>query len=345
MSRPSSSVPSRCSSEGGSNDSPDALVTVSNGPTRSSGKSAITVNTTMMATPSTPARSRPNWRRVARRRCDAQPPALGRGRGARSVVGRGRRHVRTRGSSAPYTRSAAKLASHDADGQDQEEALHHRVVAGAQRVDGQRAQARPREDLLDGDGAGHDVAEVDGDERDRRQEGVGQDVLAQDPGVLETLGLGRRHVVLGEDLVTDERIISEYWPIKPRATVATGRARCQSDVEDLVDGGRVVGAGRGHAVGREPVQRRGEDDEQDHPEPEIGHRVQDQRRRRSQGVGRLAASPAGPRPRHRPTTMAMTSPTPNRSRVGPMRSPMTSATDRPRNWNDRPRSSWAVLTR
>ncbi len=56
MSRPTSSVPSRCSSEGGSSGAPVAVVIVSRGPTKSAGAIASTAKTSRIAAPTTPSR-------------------------------------------------------------------------------------------------------------------------------------------------------------------------------------------------------------------------------------------------------------------------------------------------
>ncbi len=72
MSRPSSSVPKMCSSDGGSSGAPVAVTGVWSGPTNSVGAMARTVKTMRMARPTTPsfrpANRRPNVRAPATRR-------------------------------------------------------------------------------------------------------------------------------------------------------------------------------------------------------------------------------------------------------------------------------------
>ena len=82
MSRPISSVPSRCAALGGSSTPPLPVVAVSSGPTNRSGATASTTKTVRIASPSRPSGRRVNRRakpRIAstRRRSRARPRSAG----------------------------------------------------------------------------------------------------------------------------------------------------------------------------------------------------------------------------------------------------------------------------
>ena len=66
MSRPSSSVPKMWSADGASSGMPEAVVTVSSGPTKSPGAIAMTVKKSSTMMPSTPSRWRANRRQKSR---------------------------------------------------------------------------------------------------------------------------------------------------------------------------------------------------------------------------------------------------------------------------------------
>ena len=118
-------------------------------------------------------RRRPGARELApERRGSSRGPERRTTPGAAAGRRRRRAHVRTRGSRTPYMRSAPRLARTTAIDRIRKIALQDREVTDGQRLDGQRPEARPVEDDLGGDRAGDDVAEVDGDDRDRRQQGV-----------------------------------------------------------------------------------------------------------------------------------------------------------------------------
>ena len=91
----------------------------------------------------------------------------------------------------------------------------------------------------------------------------------------------------------DERIRIEYWPIRPSATVASGRTRWRPKSSELVDERRDTSRPTVSIpdVGNQP-RPVGEDDEQDHAEEEVRHRVEDQRQPVADVVDRAAASPA-----------------------------------------------------
>ena len=142
--------------------------------------------------------------------------------------------------------------------------LEHRVVARLERLLGERPEAGPAEHDLDRDRAGDDEAEVDADERDRRQQGVRDRVAAQDAGLAEALGLGRRHVVLAAGLddrrAHEDRVLAD----QPEADRGQRQDEVASEVEELVRERRVGLAQLEHAGRREPAEGGREDDQEDH---------------------------------------------------------------------------------
>ena len=199
-SRPRLSVPRRWVSEGGSSRLPLAFVTVSSGPTSS-------VREERQDREEDDDRDPDGTLRPVQEPADEVPPAgparsdqpLG-GRRAGWSVAESRGHVRTRGIEPAVDDVGDEVGEDDRDGQDQEDRLEHRVVARLERLLGERPETGPAEHDLDRDRAGDDEAEVDADERDRRQQGVRDGVAAQDAGLAEALGLGRRDVVLAARL-------------------------------------------------------------------------------------------------------------------------------------------------
>ena len=89
-------------------------------------------------------------------------------------------HVRTLGSRTAVHQVGHEVREDDRDGEEHEDPLEDGVVAGGEGLDGERPEARPAEHDLHRDRAGDHVAQVDRDERHRRQHGVRQRVVAQD---------------------------------------------------------------------------------------------------------------------------------------------------------------------
>ncbi len=83
----------------------------------------------------------------------------------------------------------------DEEGDEERHPLHRGEVAGEDRVDHQRAEAGQGEDALDDERAADEVAEVDPDDRHRRDGGVAQDVTAQQRDAGGALGLRGADVV------------------------------------------------------------------------------------------------------------------------------------------------------
>ena len=66
----------------------------------------------------------------------------------------------------------------------------------------------------------------------------------------------------------------------------------RQEVGQLVGKAVVGGTHVVHPIGREPAQTDGEDEQQRHPDQEVGRRVEDQRRPVAQVIDEAAASPA-----------------------------------------------------
>src|SRR5262245_35999932 len=91
-----------------------------------------------------------------------------------------------------------EVDDHERRGHQQDHRLDDRVVAVLDRREGEAADARPREDLLDHEGAAHQGAELEREHGDHRQEGVLQRV-PDDHGMLgQPLGAGGADVLGAE---------------------------------------------------------------------------------------------------------------------------------------------------
>ena len=76
----------------------------------------------------------------------------------------------------PVGQIGEQVHQHVGDGDEQDAALHQRVVAEADRLDQQPADAGPREDRLGDDRAGQHRAELQADDRDDRNQAVAERV-------------------------------------------------------------------------------------------------------------------------------------------------------------------------
>src|SRR5438067_2283869 len=88
----------------------------------------------------------------------------------------------------------------DGGGQDEDGGLDDWVVAVDDRLDREQADARPGEDGLDDDRPAEDVAKLEADDRDQRNQGVAQPVPTQHRKLAQALGSGGPHIVLGQHL-------------------------------------------------------------------------------------------------------------------------------------------------
>ena len=192
-----------------------------------------------------------------------------------------------------------EVAEDHGHGQHEEGALQHRVVALQHRVVDGPSDPGPREDGLDQDRAGDDVAEREGDEGGDRQHRVPQRVAAHDRPRPEALGARRQDVVLPERLehrrAHDQRVLAvQHEPERRRREDHVGE-----HVLDVRPPRRVEQELVRHAAGREHA---GEDDDQHQPEPVRGHRVEAEGGRDADRLDRRSPPPgrehAGQRPDH-----------------------------------------------
>ena len=238
--------------------------------------------------------------------------------------------------------SAAKLASTTDTAISRKIALQERVVAAVERLHRQRAEAGPAEHDLGRDRPGDDVAEVDRDQRDHRQQGVRERVLVEDAAVRQALRPRRRDVVLRPGL-DDRRTASgsstrRSARARPRSAAARGGGARSSaaSIGVLSPPGVVI--------------------------PEVGNQPRPDANTMISGMPitkygieyrtRLIPLPTRsiPPPRfqpdlapiHSPMTIATASPRPISSTVGPTASNRTSVTGAPRYLIEYPRSPCAV---
>ena len=195
--------------------------------------------------------------------------------------------------------SAAKLASTTDTAISRKIALQERVVAAVERLHRQRPEAGPAEHDLGRDRPGHDVAEVDRDQRDHREQGVGEGVLVEDAAVREALRPGRRDVVLRPGLDDRGPHQDRVRADQPERDRGQGQHEVMEEVERGLDR-RLVAARRRHPRGREPAEARREHDDQRHADDEVRHRVQDQADPVADPVDPAAAFPARSRPDPQP---------------------------------------------
>src|SRR5216683_5392038 len=157
-----------------------------------------------------------------------------------------------------------EVHQHEDDRVEQDEVLDHDDVALDERNDEGATQARDSEGLLDCNRAPeHEAEEYTGD-RDDRQERVGQGVAQDDTPLQHSLGAGRAHVVLVDDL-------EEARARHPRDVGALGQAQHDRGPDDDLEvlPGRIPGLDDddGRLV-PEPEEQREHDE---HPEPKAGN--------------------------------------------------------------------------
>src|SRR5438477_5678187 len=78
---------------------------------------------------------------------------------------------------------------------EEDDALHHGIVAVEHGIDDKLAEPGNGEDLLRQDGAGEQLAELERTERDDRDERIAQPVLQDDDALVEALGARRADIV------------------------------------------------------------------------------------------------------------------------------------------------------
>ena len=122
---------------------------------------------------------------------------------ARVLIAQSVYPTRTRGSKQRVDQVRGQVDQHRAEGEGQRQRLDHHVVAGEDRLDHPRPQARKREHRLDDDRPADGVREPHADQRDDRQQRGAQHVAEQHRPAVEPLGA--REVDVRRRLHVDQR--------------------------------------------------------------------------------------------------------------------------------------------
>ena len=157
----------------------------------------------------------------------------------------------------------------DGGGEDEDRALHGRIVALGDRVDQVAAHPGPREDRLREDRAAQQPAELIAEHGHHRDERVLQRVLDDHQPLGQPLGACGAHEILPEDL--------EH----PGARLARQHAGAEESEAHGREHQVAEGAG---AARRQPRQRDGEDQDEDEPRPEDRRADAGERQRRGQVI-------------------------------------------------------------
>ena len=197
---------------------------------------------------------------------------------------------RIRGFIQAMTRSAVEGREHVDDADDDGARGQHRDVLALGGEQHRLAHPVVVEDLLDRDDPAEQVADLDGDDRDGRDERVAQDVAAHHLAGGQALHRGRPGVVGLED-------VDGARPRHPGdvAEVDDGhRRRGHQQVPDL---GRDVGVRRRRREDGQELELDADDDDQDRPGHELGdrgrgHAEEHDRAVRGLSLRRAAYSPA-----------------------------------------------------
>ncbi len=299
-SRPTLSVPRRCSPPGGCRVAMRFVaVPASSGWGAMMGaRTAASATRTTMPSPTVSPGCRPMNRSPATAAVRAAPPA---------------RAHRSRGSRTGRSRSTTRLASQVGECHDDRGAGDGRGVQGGDGVGHVGAQAGPVEEVLDQEGVAQRVAEDEGQGRHDRAHGRAQGEAPDDGPLREADGAGHAHVLLAQRL-------QQPGPREPRDEtdgIGSHHERRQQQVgeggqkERAVEGQDGIDADEARdrmtadhvtevaveaAGDRQPVKLRGEDELEEQPEPEDGQGDEDGREAAAEPVGRatLASAPPGP---------------------------------------------------
>ncbi len=224
-------------------------------------------------------------RRSRRRRTDGRRRRRDGGQGQH---GAGVGHApRSRGLARKYRTSAHQVQEHVERRRDQHHALHDRVVAVEHAVHQHLAEAGDGEDLLGQHGAREQPPELDGPQRDDRDQRVAQRVLEHHQPLGHALGPRRAHVVGAEDLQHGAARVAHHHARHAGAEHEGGHEERGQVAAEILPRRHV-------ARGRQPAQAHREEQDQHDAEPEVRHREPGQRDR----VGRHVHRGAAPR---RPT--------------------------------------------
>ena len=190
--------------------------------------------------------------------------------------------------------STIRLTRDDDRRDQQDAALHDRIVARLHAVDQPVADARPRKDRLGEDGAGQQQSDLQPDDGDDRDQRIAQRVHDDDAPARQPLGARGAHVVLAQHF---EHRRARH-PRDHRQRNRAERDRRQDQVRQRrAERAHVAGAQRvdEHEAGRRrhvvldgdasrhrrPAELHGEEQDQQQRPPEDRHRIAGQRQRPS----------------------------------------------------------------
>ncbi|MPL91103.1 hypothetical protein SDC9_37166 [bioreactor metagenome] len=157
-----------------------------------------------------------------------------------------------------------EVHDHHHDREEHGEAADHRQVARHDRIDQQAAETGHREDLLDHHGAADDPADPHPDDRDRRDQAVGQHVTEEHLRPAQPLGSG------GIDVIGLQRVDQRG----AQALLDQRRGRQPDDERGQKQPVEVFPHPLPDAAGREPAKPEREPQDQHIAQPERRHRDQ-----------------------------------------------------------------------
>ena len=161
----------------------------------------------------------------------------------------------------------------------QEQTLQHRVVGPVDRLQRRLAETGPREDRLDRDRARQHEPEVERDRLTTGSSAFGTACRRRTSDVAQALGASELEVVLAHRVEQrrphDDRVLAEVGERERERRAATCGGPGRGAGRDRV-GGRPGSSARRSGTARADRERA----EQQHPEPEVGHRVGEHRERR-----------------------------------------------------------------
>ena len=170
------------------------------------------------------------------------------------------------------------MIEHEQRREHRHDGLHERVVAAEDRVHGEPAHARPREDRLRDDRAPEQDAELEADDGDEGDRGVLQRVLVGHHEGADPRGARGAHVVLGQHL--------EH--ARARHARDAGHGESAEGHRGQHQRGETVAARRG-----KPAEPHREHEDEQQPEPVHGHGLAQQHADRADRVEERVAAEGG----------------------------------------------------
>src|SRR5216684_8832325 len=182
-----------------------------------------------------------------------------------------------------------QVAQDEADGDEQDHALHERIVAREDGVHHQAPHAGEGEDVLGDDGAADQGAELEAEHRDHGNQSVFQHVTTDHPPLRESLGPRRADIVLRERLqhAGAERARNHGGQSQPQGDGGQ-HERAQAQPRLL--------QGVGVARDGEPAKLHAEEEDEEEGEEEVGHADAEEGERGANAVDGGIAAGGGENP-------------------------------------------------